>query len=150
MRDRLYSASPSSSLSLPTAIRQKLKPCKLHLDSFCALPGQQDTHTQTHTHHFPHAFSLLCRGELLGQAQAKGCMRVSQGMQEQHQDHSWARSVVTSSQILHQVLGVFPAQLSDADYDQLSRFPAFSSQFLPAPSVPHLPGHCEFSPSSVH
>lgn len=65
------------------------------------------------------------RGELLVQAQANGCTRVFQGMQEQHQDQSWARGVVTSSQAPQQVLGVFPAQLSDADYDQLSRFPAF-------------------------
>lgn len=50
-------------------------------------------------------------------------------MQEQHQDPSWARGVGTSSQIPHQVLGAFPAQLSDADYDQLSRFPAFDLSF---------------------
>lgn len=116
----LYSASPSSSVSSPTAIRQEnLKTCKLQLDSLPALPGQQDTH------HFPQAFSLLSRGELLGQAQARSCTRVSQGMQVQHQDHSWARGVVFPSQIPHQVLGVFPVQLSGADYHQLSRFPAF-------------------------
>lgn len=63
------------------------------------------------------------------QAQAKGCMRDSQGLQEQPQSHSWARGVVTSSQTPQQALGVFPAQLSDADYDQLSSFLPFDLSF---------------------
>lgn len=50
-------------------------------------------------------------------------------MQKQHWDQLLGRGCCQPSQIPHWVLGVLPVQLSDADYDQLSSFPVFQSQY---------------------
>ena len=87
-------------------------------------------------HHFSHAFSLLSKGELLGQACSKSCVEGLPRHAGAVLGPAVAQGVLSPpSPIPRRVLGVLPVQLSDVDYDQLSSFLVFQSQFLPALSV---------------